>query len=97
MIRDDGDLVADLKGQRFVALDEAVLLIELGDADLGDGRRPSRSRGGGRRGRVVSVFAAGVDDGMMVVHLADNGADGAQRALLLDSKAVASVATSLKI
>ena len=35
VIRDDGDLVADLKGQRFVALDEAVLLIELGDADLG--------------------------------------------------------------
>lgn len=32
-------------------------------------------------------FAAGVDDGMMVVHLADNGADGAQRALLLDGKA----------
>lgn len=25
VIRDDGDLVADLKGQRFVALDEAVL------------------------------------------------------------------------
>lgn len=63
VIRDDGDLVADLKGQRFVALDEAVLLIELGDADLGMADDPAvagavAAEVGGER------FAAGVDDGM---------------------------------